>query len=312
MDIQLPPSLHEGDKIAIVSPSSKIDKSFLKGAWKRLESWGLQPVFGRNAGGSSGRFAGTIRQRCDDFQWAMDHEDIKAILCSRGGYGAVHIVDKLDFTRFREHPKWMMGFSDITALHNLFQANGFASLHSPMARHLTVEPEDDPCTLYLKDILFGKRPVYTCERHKLNRQGTARGILRGGNMAVFHGLHGTPYDIPAENTILFIEDVSERPHAIERMMYNLKLSGTLEKLSGLIIGQFTEYEEDKSLGKELYAALAHLVKEYDYPVCIHFPVGHTSRNLPLINGAEVTLTVGKKTTELNFGTESPSRLSPAK
>ena len=194
----------------------------------------------------------------------------------------------------------MLVFSDITALHNLFQKNGYASLHSLMARHLTVEPEDDPCVAYLKDILFGNLPAYTCEKHKLNKQGTAQGTLRGGNMAVAYGLRGTPYDLPAEGTVLFIEDVSERPHAIERMMYNLKLGGVLEKLSGLIIGQFTEYEEDCSLGKELYAALADLVKEYDYPVCFNFPVGHVTYNLPLINGAKVEFTVGKKNVELKF------------
>lgn len=298
--LTLPPYLCEGDRVAIVSPSSKIDKLFLKGAKERLESWRLKVVMGKYAGSSSGRFAGTIRQRLSDLQKMMDDPDIKAILCSRGGYGAVHLMEALDFTRFCEHPKWLIGFSDITALHNLIQANGFASLHAPMARHLTVEPEDDPCTLHLKNILNGELPEYTCPNHKLNRTGTARGILRGGNMAVFHGLRGTPYDIPAEGTVLFIEDISERPHAIERMMYNLKLGGVLEKLSGLIIGQFTEYEEDRSLGKELYGALTDLVKEYDYPVCFDFPVGHVTDNLPLINGAEVELHVDKKRTELKF------------
>ena len=300
MDIQFPRFLHKDDKVVIVSPSSKIDKLFLKGAKKRLESWGLKVAMGKHAGGSSGRFAGTVKQRLDDLQDAMDDPKVKAILCSRGGYGAVHLIDKLDFTAFREHPKWLLGFSDITALHNLFQKNGYASLHSLMARHLTVEPEDDLCSLYLKDILSGNLPVYTCEKHKLNRKGSAEGILRGGNMAVAYGLRGTPYDIPAAGTVLFIEDVSERPHAIERMMYNLKLGGVLEKLSGLIIGQFTEYEEDRSLGKELYAALADLVKEYDYPVCFNFPVGHVTHNLPLINGARVEFTVGKKNVELKF------------
>lgn len=298
--LTLPPYLHEGDKVAIVSPSGKIDKSFLKGAKKRLESWGLQVVMGRHAGSSAGRYAGTIRQRLSDLQHALDDPEIKAILCSRGGYGAVHLAQALDFTRFCEHPKWLIGFSDITVLHNLVQFNGFASLHAPMARHLTVEPADDPCSLYLKDILSGTLPSYVCPKHRLNHPGTTRGILRGGNMAVFHGLRGTPYDIPAEGTVLFIEDVGERPHAIERMMYNLKLGGVLEKLSGLIIGQFTEFEEDRSLGKELYDALADLVKEYSYPICFNFPVGHVAYNLPLINGAEVELNVGKKATELKF------------
>ena len=299
-EIILPPFLEKGDKVAIVSPSSKIDKIFLKGAKKRLESWGLKVVMGKYAGGKSGRYAGTIKQRLSDLQTAMNDEKVKAILCSRGGYGAIHLIDKIDFTLFREHPKWMIGFSDITALHNLFQKNGFASLHALMARHLTVEPEEDPCSIHLKEVLFGISPAYTCEKHKLNRQGTVQGTLRGGNMAVAYGLRGTPYDIPAEGTVLFIEDVSERPHAIERMMYNLKLGGVLEKLSGLIIGQFTEYEEDRSLGKELYAALADLVKEYEYPVCFNFPVGHVTNNLPLINGAQVEFTVGKKDVVLKF------------
>lgn len=302
----IPPYLHEGDKVVILSPSSKIDKAFLKGAVKRLTSWGLRPVLARHAGSSHGTYAGTVGQRLEDLQAAMDDPDTRAILCSRGGYGAVHLVGKLDFSRFRESPKWLIGFSDITALHNLWQREGFASLHAPMARHLTVEPEDDFCTQALRDILTGAAATpagcfgYTCEPHKLNRRGTAEGTLRGGNFAVFNGLRGTPYDIPADGTVLFIEDVGERPHAIERMMYNLKLGGVLERLSGLIIGQFTEYEEKKQLGKELYGALAELVKEYDYPVCFNFPVGHVPMNLPLINGAPVRLDVDRKGVKLTF------------
>lgn len=248
----IPPYLHEGDKVVILSPSGKIDKSFLKGAVKRLASWGLQPVLSRHAGSSNGVYAGTVSQRLEDLQEAMDDPDTRVILCSRGGYGAVHLVGKLDFSRFRESPKWLIGFSDITALHNLWQKEGFASLHAPMARHLTVEPEDDFCTQALRDILTGAAATpegsfsYTCDAHKLNRRGTAEGILRGGNFAVFNGLRGTPYDIPTDGTVLFIEDVGERPHAIERMMYNLKLGGVLERLSGLVIGQFTEYEEKNS------------------------------------------------------------------
>ena len=153
--LTFPPYLGEGDRVVIVSPSSKIDKAFLKGAVKRLRSWGLEVVVAHHAASSCGTYAGTIAQRVEDLQAAMDDEGAKVILCSRGGYGAVHLVDKLDFTSFRKHPKWLVGFSDITALHNLMQHEGFASLHAPMARHLTVEPADDPCTLALRDILFG-------------------------------------------------------------------------------------------------------------------------------------------------------------
>ncbi len=310
----IPPYLQKGDRVVILSPSSKIDKSFIKGAKKRLESWGLKVEVSKHAGSSHGTYAGSTTQRLEDLQNALDDENVRAILCSRGGYGAVHLVGKLDFTRFSKSPKWLIGFSDITALHNVIQQKGFASLHAPMARHLTVESDDDFCSLALKDILLGHNTAdtaealkvgehgvgYSCPSHKLNHKGKATGILRGGNLSVFYGLRGTPYDIPGEGTILFIEDVGERPHAVERMVYNLKLGGALDKLSGLIIGQFTEYEEDKSLGKDLYGALADLVKEYDYPICFNFPVGHVTMNLPLIEGAEVSLEVENRNVKLNF------------
>ena len=170
----------------------------------------------------------------------------------------------------------------------------------------TVEPADDPCTLALRDILFGRGAGaaegfgYTCPAHKLNHRGTATGTLRGGNLSVFYGLRGTPLDIPPEDTILYIEDVGERPHAVERMLYNLRLGGVLGRLKGLIIGQFTEYVENKSLGKDLYGALADVLKEYDMPVCFNFPVGHVTLNVPLVNGARVTLEVGKKEARLSF------------
>jgi muramoyltetrapeptide carboxypeptidase len=193
-----------------------------------------------------------------------------------------------------------MGFSDITALHNLFQTKGYASIHSLMAQHLTVEPKDDPAITFLKNLLFGQLPRYRHPSHTLNQQGNAHGILRGGNLSVLYGLRGTHYDIPPEGTILFVEDINERPHVIERIMYNLKLGGVLEKLSGLIIGQFTEYEENYSLGKNLYDALADFLKDYKYPICFNFPVGHITYNLPLINGAQVEFSVSKEIVELRF------------
>ncbi|MDR1003538.1 MAG: LD-carboxypeptidase [Prevotellaceae bacterium] len=290
-----PPYIKKGDRAVIVSPSGKIDAGFLKGARQRLRHWGLQVHTATHAGGSYGWYAGTVKQRLQDLQAVLDDDRTALIFCSRGGYGAVHLIDRLDFTRFGEHPKWLVGFSDITALHNRLQHEGFASLHAPMARHLAIEAPDDPATCLMREVLFGETaPCYTLPTHKLNRQGTATGILRGGNLAVLCGLRGTPYDIPPQGTILFVEDVGERPHSVERMFYNLKLGGVLEQLSGLIIGQFTEYEENLSLGKELYAALAELLKGYAYPVCFNFPVGHVTQNLPLINGARVTLEVEKK------------------
>ncbi|NDW13072.1 LD-carboxypeptidase [Bacteroides sp. 214] len=295
-----PPFLVPGDKVAIVSPSGKFDKNLLKEVKKHLEMWGLKAVLSKNAGAESGTYAGTSKQRLADFQKAMDDKEIKAIFCSRGGYGVVHILDQLNFDKFNESPKWLMGFSDITALHLLFQSHGYASIHSLMGRHLCMEEINDPCSMYLKEMLFGHLPQYSLKPHKLNRSGTAKGILYGGNMSVFNGLRATPYDFPAEGTILFIEDVGERPHCIERMLYNLKLGGVLNKLSGMIIGQFTEFDEDKSLGKELYGAIADILKEYDFPICFNFPVGHVTNNVPLICGAEVEMDVNKKVVTLNF------------
>ena len=301
-----PPRLCAGDRVIILSPSSKIDKTFLRGAVRRLKSWGLEPVLASHAGSAHGTYAGTTEQRLRDLQDALDDPQARAILCSRGGYGAVHLVGRLDFARFRQQPKWLIGFSDITALHNVLQHEGFASLHAPMARHLTVEADDDPALLALRHILFGQYPEgtdafsYVCEAHRLNHRGTCRGVLRGGNLSVFYGLRGTPWDIPAEGALLFIEDVGERPHAVERMLYNLKLGGVLDKLSGLIVGQFTEYEENRSLGKPLYEALADILQPYDYPVCFGFPVGHVTQNMPLPCGAEALLEVGKKEVKLSF------------
>lgn len=296
-----PPFLEKGDKVIIISPSGKIEKEIVAGAWKRLASWGLKVKVGKHYADSYASFAGSIRHRLSDLQAAMDDETAKVIFCSRGGYGAQHLIGKLDFTKFREHPKWLIGFSDITALHCYFQAEGFVSIHGPMGRHLTEEPADDFASEALRKLLFGeyqdKKSLisYTCNAHPLNHRGKAEGILRGGNFAVYYGLRGTRYDIPPEGTILFIEDVGERPHAVERMLYNLRIGGVLDRISGLIIGQFTEYEENMGLGKELYGALADVVKDYHIPICFDFPVGHVTANYPLIEGSRVKLEVGKQT-----------------
>ena len=299
---QYPAFLQKGDKVTVISPSSIIEPDILAGGIKCLKSWGLNVSKGRFVRGKYGNFAGTVKQRLGDLQRAMDDPDCKAIFCSRGGYGANNLLAQLDFTKFHQSPKWLIGFSDITALHCRIQSEGFASLHAPMLKHLIEEGADDYCNRAIHDILFGinDQQHYQCEGNPLNHTGKATGIIRGGNMAVWHGLLGTPYDINPAGTILFVEDVGEKPHAIERMFYNLKLSGFLDKLSGLIICQFTEFEEHKQLGKELYPALADMLKEYHYPICFGFPVGHVPMNVPIIEGAQVELKVSKKEVSLKF------------
>lgn len=297
-----PPALRPGDEVILITPASHNDSAYILGMKERLESWGLNVRIAPHAfSGSKGHYAGTTEERLSDLQQALDDPQASAIFCTRGGYGAIHLLDKLNFKAFRKHPKWLIGYSDITALHNLLQANGFASIHAPMGSHMTNEPADDFALQALKNMLFQEHPtVYTVPSDSLNHNGKARGILRGGNLSVFYGLRATPWDIPAKGTILYMEDVSERPHSIERMVCNLRLSGMLDRISGLIFGQFSDFKEDLSLGKPLYPALADLVRDYDYPICFGFPVGHVTQNYPLINGAQVELTVTGSQCVLRF------------
>jgi muramoyltetrapeptide carboxypeptidase len=289
-----PDFLKKGDKVTIISPSSKIDKQFIKGEKTCLESWGLVVKVAPHADGSLHTYSGSVENRLKDLQGAMDDPEIKAIFCSRGGYGAIHLLEFINFDKYKISPKWLLGFSDITALHALYQLNGFVSVHSLMARHLTVEPADDPCTVRLHNLLLGTVAPIEIPADKLNITGSAQGILRGGNLSVFYGLTGTPYDFPAEDTILLIEDIGERPYHIERMMYNLKLSGLLPHIKGLIVGQFTEYKEDRAIGKSVYEMIHDMVRPYGYPVCFNFPAGHVKNNVPLILGSQQQLVVDNK------------------
>ncbi len=297
--MQNPPFLTPGDGLAIVSPAGIINPDYVKGAAERLASWQLGVSISPHCLGESGVYSGTIDERLDDFRNALYDSKIKAILCSRGGYGAVHLLARLadDVAR---NPKWIVGFSDISVLHALCVSRGVMSLHAPMCKHLSEESADDRCTQYLRQILFGELPEYNEKVHPMNRRGEARGMLVGGNMAVLCGLIGTPYDMFRPGSILFIEDIAEAPYKIERMLYQLKLSGRLASLAGLIVGRFTEYTENKGLGGTLYELVGRLVEEYDYPVCFDFPVGHVTDNLPLIEGAEVDFAVGNQSVNLSF------------
>ena len=294
-----PPFLISGDGLAIVSPASIINPDYVKGAVERLESWPLGVSVSLHCLGESGVYSGTVDERTDDFRNALYTPEVKAILCSRGGYGTVHLLDRLA-DDVACNPKWIIGFSDISALHALCVSRGIMSLHAPMCKHLTAESDDDRCTQYLRQILFGQIPEYHEKTHPLNRQGEGRGMLVGGNLAVLCGLIGTPYDIFQPGSVLFIEDIAEAPYKIERMLYQLQLAGRLASLSGLIVGRFTEYTENEGLGGTLYELIYRLVEEYDYPVCFDFPVGHVSDNLPLIEGAEVLFSVGKESVDLSF------------
>jgi len=300
-----PPFLTENDHVRLISPAGVIDPSLIEGAKKRLNSWGWQVTCGKAAAGSYGRYSGTVAERLQDLQEALDDPDCKAVFCSRGGYGTVHLIDKIDLTQFKKHPKWLIGYSDITLLHTMLQLNGFASIHGGMAKRLA--NGDDPAGLGLSysplntlhEILDGVLPTYRTDKHLLNRVGTAQGILRGGNLSILYSLRGTPLDDIPEGSILFLEDVGEKPYSVDRMLHNLKLGGILSRLGGLIVGQFSDYEEDPLMNKTVYVLIADIVSPYGYPVCFDFPVGHTEKNVPLITGSLVQFSVDKQQVQLS-------------
>jgi muramoyltetrapeptide carboxypeptidase len=295
-----PPFLTTGDQLRIVSPSGSINPDFIDGATKTLTSWGLHVTEGAFDRSEYGRFAGTQEQRIQDLQSALDDMDVKAILCSRGGYGLAQIIDKLDFSTFLKFPKWLIGFSDITILHNVINNFGIASIHGIMAKHLSELPADSDQVHFMREILFGTLPAFTIEGHPLNREGKSEGNLIGGNLSVLMGLRGSQFDLPYDNNVLFIEDIAEKPYHIDRMMQNLRFSGALAKLSGLVVGQFSDCEEDPLMKQTVFEIILAAVSDYNYPVCFDFPAGHVDNNLPLVLGQEVQFSVAESGVVLTF------------
>ncbi len=296
----IPSALQPGDTIAIVSPAGKVKHSYVSGAVERLQAWGYRVVCGKYALGEYGNFAGTPSQRLEDLRSALLDRDVKAILCARGGYGVVHLLNDIAPEEIRDNAKWLIGFSDISALHAAWNNAGVMSLHGPMCKHITEEPDGQLSLQYMREILAGGLPTYHAEKHPLNRCGVAQARIVGGNLAVLCGLLRTPYDIFKEDTILFIEDIAERTYKVERMLYNLEMAGVLPRLAGLVVGQFTEFEEDAGMCTTMYEMIASRVARYNYPVAFNFPVGHVVDNHPIIEGAEVTLTVSDEGTTLKF------------
>jgi len=295
-----PPFLKPNDQIRIISPSGSIDPEYIDGAKNILTGWGFKVTEGQYARSEYGRFAGTSEQRAGDLQQALDDTNVKAIMCSRGGYGAAQIIDRIDFTGFIKSPKWLIGFSDITILHNAISNMGIASIHGIMAKQLTELPVESEQVKNLRNILTGNLPTYTIPGEEYNRIGQAQGKLTGGNLSVLMGLRGSQYDLTYKNAILFIEDIGEKPYQIDRMIQNLRFSGVLKQLSGLVLGQFSDCDEDPLMMQSISGLIFDAVKDYDYPVGFNFPAGHVDNNFPIIIGANVTLRVTKNSTELIF------------
>jgi muramoyltetrapeptide carboxypeptidase len=290
-----PRFLKPNDKVVILSPSGKIESQWVEGLKEVLESYGLIVSVSEHALCGKGRFAGTDEERIKDLQEAIDDQDVRAIFCSRGGYGLARIIDKIDFSSLAKDPKWVVGFSDITVLHNALSRVGVVSIHGIMAKHITLKAEG---LENLMSILFGHEVDYEIPAHEFNKEGDTAGELVGGNLSVLYGLRGTPFDIDYSGKILFIEDLGERLYHIDRMIQNLRLGGVFEQIRGLVVGQFTDIDEDDSFAGGVYGVIAEAVKDYNIPVCFNFPAGHVENNQPLKMGAEYYLEVQKNKTIL--------------
>lgn len=294
--IKIPPYLTKGDIIGITCPAGFMAKEKAQTCIETLQQWGYQVMVGKTLGSSSTNyFSGTDEERLNELQAMLDDESINAILCGRGGYGVSRIIDQLDFKKFKRQPKWIIGFSDITVLHaHIYSNYKIASIHAPMAAAFNDGGATNEFVLSLKKMLAGKKNKYSCSINPFNKQGAAVGELVGGNLSLLAHLTGTPSDIQTKNKILFIEDVGEYIYGIDRMLHQLKRSGKLDNLAGLIIGGFTDMKDtDRPFGKTVYEAIKEIIKEYEYPVCFNFPVSHGKENYALKMGGTYQLSVGK-------------------
>lgn len=287
----IPDKLNKGDVVAIISTARKISKQEVETAVKYLEAIGLEVKLGANIFEEDNQFAGTDEQRAKDLQWALNHPDVKAIFCSRGGYGTVRIIDNIDYTTFIKNPKWVCGYSDITALHSHLHAQFNAtSIHSTMP--INFKDNTEKSLASLKSALFDGVLEYRFESHAFNRVGRNTAKVVGGNLSMLYSLMGSSSEIDTEGKILFLEDLDEYLYHIDRMMMNLKRANKLNKLAGLIVGGMTDMNDNTiPFGKGAEKIIQDAVKEYNYPVCFNFPAGHIDDNRAIILGAEATIKV---------------------
>lgn len=291
--------LQKNDTIAIVSTARKISLPEIKPAINLLKSWGLNIVIGETIGFEAHQFAGTDVQRVADIQKMLNNPTIKAIWCARGGYGTVRIIDKLDFTEFKKHPKWVIGYSDITVLHSHIHKLGFQTLHATMP--LDVEKNTKTAVTSLKKSLFGKSISYENISSEENKLGKTEGVLVGGNLSMLYSLLGSETSIKTNNKILFIEDLDEYLYHIDRMLMNLKRNGYFNNLKGLIVGGMTSMHDNAiPFGKNAKEIILDVVSEFNFPVVFDFPAGHLKDNSALVLGRNVELEVGKNKTSLKF------------
>ena len=295
-----PDYLVAGDKVALISPSYFTPMENVEKTADVLRSWGLEPVIGPNVGKVlDGRYGGTVAERVSDIRWALADPDIKAVICNRGGYGTIQLIDQLELAELRASPKWLVGFSDISTLHGLLTRAGVMSIQGTMSSFLAKGGTDETSTL-MRDLLLGKVPRYELPAHKQNITGRASGVLVGGNLCTFAPNLGTQADATmGEDLILFVEEVGESMHNIDRQMRILQMNGVLDRCRGVVLGEFTGCGTEFTY-ESIEAMLHEQLKSYNIPVLCGFPGGHGDVNLPLVMGASVTIDVRADGATLQF------------
>ena len=299
-----PDYLKAGDTVAIVAPSGILNhrEKEVNQAKDLLRSWGLHVVVGKHVFKKANHFAGTDDERAEDFQNALNNPSIKAIWCARGGYGTVRVLDKLDYTKFKANPKWVIGYSDITAIHNQLNNEGSESIHALMCTSLTdglVDIENTVSTF--KDAIFGESLSYTIEGSKYNKIGSTSGQLIGGNLTLLHTMLGSKTSIDTSGKILFIEEIGEYKYHIDRMLQSLKRAGYFENCKGIIVGNMSKMRKNTTpWGTSVEQLILDVMAEYDFPILFGFPAGHEKDNRALILGRTVELTVGSEQSMVVF------------
>ncbi len=298
--IKIPAYLIKGDTIGIVCPSGFMPYEKAETCISILKQWGYKVIIGKTLGSQFHYFSGTDAERLQDLQTMLDDPNVKAVLFGRGGYGMSRIIDQLNFTRFTKNPKWLIGFSDITVLHaHLYQKLRVASLHAPMAAAFNDGEYANEFVQSLRKALQGNTCRYSCAVHALNRPGKAEGELVGGNLSLIAHITGSASAFKTKGKILFLEDIGEYIYNVDRMMIQLKRSGMLHQLAGLIIGGFSEMKDTTTpFGEDVFSVIRSHVTEYSYPVCFDFPVSHEKNNYALKIGLKHQLSVNRKIVRL--------------
>lgn len=296
----IPAYLRKGDTIGVICPAGFMPFEKAVTCLEVLQQWGFKIKMGKTLGHQFHYFSGTDEERLLDLQTMLDDDDVKAVLCARGGYGLTRIVDRVELNKFRKNPKWIIGFSDVTVLHaHILNETRVATLHAPMAAAFNDGEHENEYVQSLREALIGKAANYITAPHEYNNNGKVSAPVVGGNLSLIIHQLGTPSDFAMKGNILFIEDVGEYIYNVDRMLYQLKRAGRLKELGGLIIGGFTDMKDTLvPFGKDVYEVIHEVIKEYNYPIAFNFPISHEKENYAIKVGVEYTLSVSNEEVRL--------------